>query len=585
MDVPAGYSALSTFVLILFDFLFWSLYSVPTSTTENTVPKKKTTAEFIADAMAIHGENYAYTKVQYVNQLTPVEIICHTHGSFWQKPVFHTANRAGCPKCAGNDRLTLEVFLADARGVHGDRYKYDLVKIASNTSPVKIRCPDHGVFEQTPKQHRKGRGCPKCGGTEQLTQTAVLEKFRAAHGPRYDYGKVQYLRAAAEVVIVCPIHGDFAQRAAVHWSGHGCPKCAKASTASTLRTPDATRVAQLDALGHGYTYDVSTAKNNKELITITCDKGHTFEQIMGSAFRFKCPTCAKRNSKGEQELRAFIAALGVPVFTSRKIAPPKEIDAWCPKHNVGFEFNGLFYHSDAFPDAQLRHKSKSDAVRAAGGELVHIWEDEWADRRTAVEHMIRAKLGVLDRVWGRKCEARKVEKPAAKDFVNTYHLQGWVPAEYLGLYFAGSLVAVMGFAVARSVRGNTDQGLWELVRYAAKVRVVGGAGKLLAAWQRTAESWHTLITYCDLAQFQGGLYTALGFTEVKRSRPDYKIVRAGSIQRLHKSTAKKASLARLLGARYDAAKTEAQLCAENHIFRIWGCGTVKYELRRGVPTA
>jgi hypothetical protein len=48
------------------------------------VPKKLTTAEFIDRAIIIHGDKYDYSKVEYVNAITYVEIICPTPGVFYQ---------------------------------------------------------------------------------------------------------------------------------------------------------------------------------------------------------------------------------------------------------------------------------------------------------------------------------------------------------------------------------------------------------------------------------------------------------------------------------------------------------------------
>lgn len=46
----------------------------------------------------LHGDRYDYSRVIYQTLLTPVEIICRTHGPFWQSPAVHL-NRNGCKKC------------------------------------------------------------------------------------------------------------------------------------------------------------------------------------------------------------------------------------------------------------------------------------------------------------------------------------------------------------------------------------------------------------------------------------------------------------------------------------------------------
>ena len=57
-----------------------------------------TTEEFIERARKVHGDEYDYSKVKYVNIETEVCIICNKHGEFWQKPASHLSNH-GCPIC------------------------------------------------------------------------------------------------------------------------------------------------------------------------------------------------------------------------------------------------------------------------------------------------------------------------------------------------------------------------------------------------------------------------------------------------------------------------------------------------------
>ena len=43
------------------------------------MPKQKTTEEFIKDAIKFHGNEYDYSKVDYINTRTSVIIICKIH--------------------------------------------------------------------------------------------------------------------------------------------------------------------------------------------------------------------------------------------------------------------------------------------------------------------------------------------------------------------------------------------------------------------------------------------------------------------------------------------------------------------------
>ena len=57
-----------------------------------------TKEKFIKKAIAIHGDKYDYSKVEYVNANTKVCIICPEHGEFWQRPADHTRGK-GCLTC------------------------------------------------------------------------------------------------------------------------------------------------------------------------------------------------------------------------------------------------------------------------------------------------------------------------------------------------------------------------------------------------------------------------------------------------------------------------------------------------------
>ena len=124
--------------------------------------KANSIEDFIKKAKEIHGEKYDYSKVKYVNNRTKVEIICPIHGSFWQTPNSHLANR-GCLKCSGKNKHTVEEFINLAKKIHGNKYDYSKVNYINNSTKVCIICSEHGEFWQTPDAHINGnQGCPAC---------------------------------------------------------------------------------------------------------------------------------------------------------------------------------------------------------------------------------------------------------------------------------------------------------------------------------------------------------------------------------------------------------------------------------------
>ncbi len=121
---------------------------------------------FIERANQIHNNKYDYSLVKYVNNSTKVKIICPIHGVFEQRPNNHLQGR-NCLRCgyeinSQNFRKTLKQFIFDARLVHGDKYNYLMVEYVNDGTKVKIICPKHGEFYQTPTHHLGGQGCAKC---------------------------------------------------------------------------------------------------------------------------------------------------------------------------------------------------------------------------------------------------------------------------------------------------------------------------------------------------------------------------------------------------------------------------------------
>ena len=125
--------------------------------------------------------------------------------------------------------ITTEEFIKKAKAVHGDKYDYSLVDYKNCKIKIKIICPIHGVFEQTPDKHLNDKnGCKKCANEklrEDRKDKDFIQKAKEIHGDKYDYSLVDYKNAHSKVSIICKKHGVFEQLAYCHLDGGGCPSC------------------------------------------------------------------------------------------------------------------------------------------------------------------------------------------------------------------------------------------------------------------------------------------------------------------------------------------------------------------------
>lgn len=64
---------------------------------------------FILECHKIHGSKYDYSKVDYVNSHTKIEIVCLFHGSFFQTPNSHLDGQ-GCPICNRNHHKSVSDY-------------------------------------------------------------------------------------------------------------------------------------------------------------------------------------------------------------------------------------------------------------------------------------------------------------------------------------------------------------------------------------------------------------------------------------------------------------------------------------------
>ena len=198
--------------------------------------KKMSTEEYIRRAIKKNGTTYDYSETTYVDNKKPVTIICKKHGKFTIRADQHLQGQ-GCNDCAHEyvaecNTKNTPYFTKKSSEIHDNFYNYSEAVYVDMYTKLKIICPVHGEFWQTPQGHYTGRGCTHCGTdrtkkirrhtTEQFIENAVNK-----HGNVLDYSKVVYVNNSTKVEIICPTHGVFSQRPGSHLSGKSCPHCAR----------------------------------------------------------------------------------------------------------------------------------------------------------------------------------------------------------------------------------------------------------------------------------------------------------------------------------------------------------------------
>lgn len=479
-------------------------------------------------------------------------------------------------------KKTTEAFVTEATKLHGGKYSYEKTNYINAQTKVIITCPIHGDFSQFATNHLRPCGCPGCTGEairngrgfkpKVKTQSVradktenFIERAEQIHGKTYDYSKFEYTKSKAKGVVVCRKHGEFMQRADHHLSGAGCPTCQAENSAERVRLTTETFIQKaITTHEHAYQYGDVEYKSSHDKIKITCPEHGVFEQAPNSHLNGRgCPKCSAFGpSKAENELFEFIKAITPDAVQSeRTVLDGKEIDIFVPSKNIGFEFNGLYWHSEATDKPVRYHQDKSDQAAAAGVRLIHIFEDEWRDKRAWCESHIRNVLNAPARtIYARKCEIELCDNASAvRDFLNDNHLQGFRGGRSIILRHQGEIVAA-------AVLAKTIQGAIELARWCVKLntRIVGGMARVMAHIPEGT------ISYCDSGKYDGAGYLAAGWKKVSDGVPsyhytDFKSRRGRQEFQKHK-----------LLARGAVGANEIELAASEGFYRIGGLLQMKF---------
>ena len=178
--------------------------------------------------------------MDYKNNKTNINLICPIHGIFNQRPSEHL-NGKGCKLC-GNIKTSKKLksnlgsFIAKAKLIHNDKFDYSDINYINNKTKIKIICPIHGEFEQTPNNHLKGHGCVKCS-YKSNNIVLFIKQVKLKHNNKYDYDKSVYINNKTKLIITCPKHGDFNQTPDKHLNrNYGCPICKESKGERRVRS-------------------------------------------------------------------------------------------------------------------------------------------------------------------------------------------------------------------------------------------------------------------------------------------------------------------------------------------------------------
>ncbi len=307
----------------------------------------------------------------------------------------------------------------------------------------------------------------------------------------------------------------------------------------------------------------------KEKIKNTCLERYGVETYLNTKHSRDSIKSYNRSSY-EEEICEWLSSNDVVYIHSSRNIAPLLLDIYIPGANLAIEFNGLYWHSE-FKKSKDYHLNKTILCNNAGIELIHIWQDDWLNRKNILKSIILNRLSLIkNRIPARKCKIVELDNERSSIFLNNNHIQGYCRYNMsIGLEYKGEIVSIMSFGY-RSINGKKE---YELIRFCNKIDnvVIGSASKLFKYFTSTNIQIDSITSYSDVSIFSGSLYKILGFKNIRRSDINYWWVVNGI--RKHRFNYNKKKLVKM---GYDPLMTEVEIMHSLNNYRVFGCGQDKW---------
>ncbi len=365
--------------------------------------RRFTLNEFIERSKRKFGDKFNFTDSDYQGNKKPIVIECRTHGKFHTLPAYFIRSQSGCPSCGY--KLTLDDFIVQAMGIHNDRYDYSRVEWVNTTTKVEIVCKVHGSFEQEPYMHyNRGRGCPRCAVENSTYSTPkFVDRANQVHSNKYDYTKTIYQHNDTPVVITCPLHGDYKQKPRVHIEGSGCSKCFsernRSSKEEFINNSLVTHGNRYD-----YTKIIYRDNKSKVIITCKVHGDFKITPNAHVSCRQGCPRCKESKGETRVRQFLELHGIN-HVQEHRIEPLPFRYDFYLPEKNVLVEYHGqqhykpvsIFGGKKGFRKTIKRDKAKRELAKRNGYTLITMsYRHSYND---SLERLLKAKLTNLGYVF------------------------------------------------------------------------------------------------------------------------------------------------------------------------------------------
>ena len=258
----------------------------------------------------VHGDEFDYSKVVYVDTHTPIEVRCKKHDyTFYPTPKNHK-NGAKCKICGREAqtekaRKSKEQFIKEMFNLYGDKYDVSNINYVNTKTEVEVLCRDHGTFYKKPFDLLAGHACKQCSKrahTKSSNKDIFIEEARKVYGDKDDYTNTNIISARDKISVTCTKHNcTFEKEIKTYLEGWGCPECSAENYRKLRAIPKEEYYRRAnEAHDYKYTYDDDYI-TSKHAITFYCkehgrQRRNSYNHLNGAG----CQKCEKFGNKTDK---------------------------------------------------------------------------------------------------------------------------------------------------------------------------------------------------------------------------------------------------------------------------------------------
>ena len=289
--------------------------------------KTKTTQKYKNEVAKIVGNEYTVTG-EYINASTKIPMQHNVCGNtFLVSPNHFLSRKSRCPYCAGNIKMTPEMFSERVSSSTDNEYEVQGQYVDYTTKVLLIHHKCNNTYMVTPKQFIFGNRCPYCARTHKKSQGQFEQEVKDLVGNEFvvigtyvnDSTKIEFRHnKCSQVISMNP--NSFLQ-------GSRCGFCAK----NKKKNLDDFKRNVFEQVDDEYTV-IGKYVNSATKIAIKHNDCKTVYQVTPNSFLSgnRCPNCSDtQNSHG---IRAILKTLD-----KNDIAYKREMPIHTEEHRLRFD--------------------------------------------------------------------------------------------------------------------------------------------------------------------------------------------------------------------------------------------------------